>query len=118
MREGENWGRTRLNDNYGWGGREAALFLFIKLKTFLIIIEDFKASFSRHTDTQDPIDAVVLQQIVPVLQEAADPGRPTPQARTVPAGRERGTGGEGGGEKLEGQTHYYNNKHYRVRTLW
>ena len=85
----------------------------------MMITEDFKAIFSRHADTPDPIDASVLQKAAPVLQVVADPSRPTPQTPVLhrPGGGERYRG-KGGVEKLEGQEHCYSSKHYRVWTLW
>ena len=37
---------------------------------------------------------------------------------TAPAGGEKGTGRRGGGEKLEGQEHYYSSKHYIIWIVW
>ena len=64
----------------------------------MMITEDFKAIFSRHADTPDPINATVLQQAAPVLQAAADPGRSTPQTPELhrQGGREAQGGREGG----------------------
>ena len=63
-----------------------------------MITEDFKAVFSRHADTPDPISAAELQQTAPVLQAIAVPGRPTPQTPELhkQGGREAQGGREGG----------------------
>ena len=80
-------------------------FQFITVKTFIMVIEDYKASFSRHADTPVPTSAAELQQTAPVLQGTAAPGRPTQQtpAPYWRGGREA-QGGRKGGRNWRGET--------------